>query len=70
MERLIAKGRMILNVSKVNGTLGIRKAGSELGSAPRSPTLRTSIPVNTATSESAMMQTSGEGMAFVKRGRI
>lgn len=52
---------MIVRVSKVRGTSGIRKTGKVEGSSPMSPTVRRSSPNARATAVRATMQTSGEG---------
>ncbi len=54
---------MIWSVSNVSGMSGRRKTGSVSGNSPMSPTVRTSMPVASATAVSTMMQISGEGIA-------
>ncbi len=59
---------MICSVSKFSGMSGIRKTGSVSGSAPMSPTVRTSRPMATVSAVSTTMVTSGEGIALVSSG--
>ncbi len=59
---------MIASVSQLNGTLGIRKVGKELGSSPMSPTVLTSICPNTAIIVITIIAISGEGITFVTIG--
>ncbi len=59
---------MIASVSSVSGTSGIRNMGSVSGSAPMSPTVRTSQPKTTAASVRTTIVTSGEGIARVSSG--
>jgi hypothetical protein len=60
---------MIIRVSKVSGICGMRKTGRVDGSSPMSPTLRRSKPKVRVTAVSTMMQTSGEGIDFVTKGK-
>ena len=60
---------MIHSVSSVNGTLGINRLGSVVGSSPRSPTARTSTCSTMVMMLSTMMHTSGEGITRVTRGK-
>ena len=61
---------MIVSVSKFSGMSGIRNTGNVSGSAPRSSTRRTSKPKAMLSAVRMMMQRSGEGIAFVKRGAM
>ena len=66
-----ATGKMIRNVSRLNGTAGRLKKGSVEGSAPMSPTRLSASnpPTPRETTVSATIATSGDGTAVVKRGR-
>ncbi len=57
---------MIRSVSRLSGICGIRKTGKASGSSPMSPTVRSSKPKTIVIAVSTTMQTSGEGIAFVR----
>ncbi|MNY81153.1 hypothetical protein D3C86_2225650 [compost metagenome] len=61
---------MICSVSKLSGTSGSSRIGRALGNSPRSATVRVSTPKSRAMAVSTRMQTSGEGMARVSRGKV
>ena len=55
-------------VSRVIGTSGIPKVGSEVGNSPSSPTVGTVIPCVTVRIVSNAMATNGPGTALLIRG--
>ena len=61
-------GAMMLSVWSENGTEGMPRIGSELGSVPSSPTFGTCSPVATTAIVSATIAISGAGTALVTRG--
>ena len=61
-------GAMIVKVSQVSGMFGRKSSGRLRGSSPSSPTVGTSSANTTTTAVTRMIETSGAGTTFVRRG--
>ncbi len=64
-----AYGAISVRVSRVKGTSGRPGVGSEVGRAPRSPTVGTASPAPTVIRVSTTMETSGAGTTVVTFGK-